>query len=364
MNRLFMLIFTLSVVFTLTSCADLDPEIIDDIKQYKPGVYFNHTDVGTNGYYTYTVVIIDAYGQIAGVLFDETKTTSEFFIDDDDQLYVCIEGDGEGLPHTYRAISRDIPISEYPKASDAVTADDLVSDINEAEILALNEIIAHETRKILGDVWVGQTELLAERIVADQTTYGIDTSEYSNDGTDLNDEYLTSPKSDLLLGLVQVILDGEAQIDDDTVLATTPVHGLYTPGYEFGVTGRLVGTYISYYTSFIAVDTYGNIAGVYVDVTAPAEVEDSHGTAWIHYGINLEAQARAFGEAVVEKQGTPFTYYETNRFRVETPLPAQIPGGFDYPARSRIYTDEIAGCTIGVEGLATAVEAALSGLTN
>ena len=363
MKKLFMLIFTLAVGLILTSCVNLELETVDGSIQYKPGVYFNHTDVGTNGFYTYSVVIVDAYGKIAGVLFDETKTTSEFFIDDDDQLYIYIEGEGEGLPNTYRAIARDIPISEYPKASDAVTANDLVSDINDAEILALDEIVAHETRKILGDEWVAQTESLAERIIAEQTTVGIDTSEYSSDETELNDEYLTSSKADLLLGLVQTILEGEAQIDDDTVLATTPVHGSYTPGYEFGVTGRLVGTYISYYTSFVAVDAYGSIAGVYVDATAPAE-EDSHGTAWIHYGINLEAHARAFGEAVVEMQGTSFTYYETNRFRVETQLPAQIPGGFDYPTNSRIYTDEIAGCTIGVEGLATAVEAALSELSN
>ncbi len=417
MKKLFSLLAALALVITLAACSQVDPEIIyetvieyvdvpgdtiyvevpgeeieviveipgetitvevivevptnvENTRFYKPGVYFNNTEIAENGFYTYSVVIVDTYGKIAGIMFDETKTTSEFLVDEDGQLYVYIEGDGKSVPHTYRAIASNADFTDYPTASDAITANDLVVGIHQAEIAELSAIVAHESRQILGDdTWVGQTDLLISKIIADQTTYGVDTATSGNLVTAINVPGMNLTNVDELLALVQEILIGAAALEETDVLATTPVSGLYEAGYEFGVTGRLVGSSVSYYTSFVAVDAYGRIAGVYADATLASDIDGGHATKWIlgEEGYPLpggwDTQARAYGEAVVKNQGNPFQLFDSKDYDNGISLPGQIAGGFDFAEGvSHAYTDQIAGSTIGMEGIITATEAALTNL--
>ncbi|QVK20053.1 hypothetical protein KHQ82_06900 [Mycoplasmatota bacterium] len=328
------------------------PTDVENTRFYKPGVYFNNTEIGTDGFYTYTVVIVDAYGKIAGVMFDETKTTSEFLVDEDGQLYVFIEGDGKTVPHTYRAIDSDADFSEYPTAADAITADDLVVGIHQTEIAALTEIVAHESRQILGEeAWVEQTELLAARIITDQTTYGVDTAVSGAAVTAVNVEGVKLTNVDVLLGLVQDVLVGEAKLEETDVLATTPVHGLYETGYEFGVTGRQVEESVNYNTAFVAVDQYGRIAGVYTDATVAATVEGAHSTEWIS-GADFDNQAKALGEAIVKNQGVAFNLYETTDYLVEVDEDSV-----------HHYTNQVEGCTVAVEDMLTAINDSLTELS-
>ncbi|QVK20054.1 hypothetical protein KHQ82_06905 [Mycoplasmatota bacterium] len=326
------------------------PTEVENTRFYKPGVYFNNTDLGTDGFYTYTVVIVDAYGKIAGVMFDETKTTSEFLIGGD-QLYVYVEGDGKTVPNTYRAIASNADFNEYPTAADAITADDLVVGIHETAIAELTEIVAHESRQILGEAWVGETELLAERIIADQTTYGVETAESGAVITAVNVEGVKLTNVDVLLGLVQDVLDGEAKLEESEVLATTPVHGLYEAGYEFGVTGRLVGDNVSYNTAFVAVDQYGRIAGVYTDATMAADLEGGHATNWITGANEWDNQAKALGEAIVKNQGVAFNLYDSTDYDVV------IDGDSVHH-----YTNQVEGCTVAVEDMLTAINDSLGEL--
>ncbi|QVK20055.1 hypothetical protein KHQ82_06910 [Mycoplasmatota bacterium] len=346
---------------------------VANTRLYKPGVYFNSTEIGSNGVHSFTVVIVDSYGHIAGVLFDETKTTSEFLIDDDNNLYVYVEGDGKSIPNTYRLIDAEVAIDDYPTAIDAITADDLVVGIHQAQIASLSEIEANESRQIRGGEWVEQTQILADRIVTDQTTYGILTSVSGDAVTTTNVEGFYLTNVDIYLDLVQGILNGEANLSEDDTLETTPINGLYTPGMYFASTERLVGSSVNYNISFVAVDEYGRIAGVYTDATFASEVEGGHSTKWIlgELGYPMaggwDSQARAYGEAVVKNQGTEmFNYYQTKDYENEVEIPVYDNGIFlhnlddDGERYHHIYTDQISGCTVGMEGMVTATERAIN----
>ncbi|XMB87434.1 hypothetical protein RJG79_06455 [Mycoplasmatota bacterium WC44] len=344
------------VTETVTETIEV-PADVENERFYKPGVYFTNTEVSTDGTYTYAVVVVDAYGKIAGIMFDDTKSTSEFLINEDGDLYVYVEGDGKSVPNTYRAIDANIKIADYPTAVDAINADDLVVGIHQAEIAELEAIEAYETSRVLGEAWITETNALVDAIIADQSTYGVLTAKSGAEVTAINvDTDLTNV--DVLLGLVQDVLDGEAALTEEVVLATTPVKGLYTPGFEFGITERKIGSTVYYYTSFVVVDEFGRIAGVYNDATtADKTVEGANATKAIlkeAYGMGAITgntpwylQAQGFSNAIVKNQGTDFVVL------------SDLEEGVTHQ-----YTDQIAGTTIGVEGLVEATEDALAELTD
>ncbi|XMB87433.1 hypothetical protein RJG79_06450 [Mycoplasmatota bacterium WC44] len=330
------------------------PADVENERFYKPGVYFTNTEVSTDGTYTYAVVVVDAYGKIAGIMFDDTTSTSEFLTNEAGDLYVYVEGDGKTVPNTYRAIAADIEIAKYPTAADAINADDLVVGIHQAEIAELEALEAYETsRVLLGNTgWIKESDKLVKAILDDQSTYGIVTSVSGDEVTAVNvDTNLTNV--DVLLGLVQGVLDGEAALTEEVTLATTPVNGLYTPGYKFAATERKISSSVYYYTSFVVVDEFGRIAGVFNDATtADKTVEGANATKAIlkeAYGMNAEMpwylQAQAFSKAVVKNQGVDFVEFLEKE-----------------EGQKHEYTDQIAGVTIGVEGFVEATTDALTGL--
>jgi hypothetical protein len=340
------------------------PAEVQNERFYKPGVYFNNTEMNSEGFYTYAVVIVDAYGQIAGVMFDETVTESEFLTDGDGQLYVFIEGNGVNVPDTYRFIATDAEFSEYPKFSDAITADDLVVGIHAAKIAELTPLTAHESRMVREDAaWMANSELLADRIIADQSTYGITTMTSGAAVTATNVKDLTFTNVDVLMGLVQDILDGEAMLTEDTVLAATPAMGLYAKNESvFTTTERLVSSKgVTYYVGFVATDMYGAIAGVYADTTYAAG--EGHGTKWIlneEYvvgsGTTWRSQAEAFGAAVVANQG--IVAFDLTNEEGKAAGYAYADGKLN--KGEHIYADQIAGATVGVEGMFAVTDAAIA----
>ncbi len=340
------------------------PAEVQNERFYKPGVYFNNTEMNSEGFYTYAVVIVDAYGQIAGVMFDETVTESEFLTDGDGQLYVFIEGNGVNVPDTYRFIATDAEFSEYPKFSDAITADDLVVGIHAAKIAELTPLTAHESRMVREDsAWMANSELLADRIIADQSTYGITTMTSGAAVTATNVKDLTFTNVDVLMGLVQDILDGEAMLTEDTVLAATPAMGLYAKNEAvFTTTQRLVSSKgVTYYVGFVATDMYGAIAGVYADTTYAAN--GGHGTKWIlneEYvvgsGTTWRSQAEAFGAAVVANQG--IVAFDLTNEEGKAAGYAYADGKLN--KGEHIYADQIAGATVGVEGMFAVTDAAIA----
>jgi hypothetical protein len=356
------------------------PMPVENERFYKPGVYFNNSEMDTEGVYTYAVVVVDAYGQIAGVMFDQTVTESEFLTNGDD-LYVFIEGNGVNVPDTYRYIAVDAAV--YPTFSDAITADDLVVGIHAAAIAELEAIDAYETRMVRNDAtWKANSERLAARIMNDQSTYGITTMSSGAEVTATNIDKLTFTNVDVLMGLVQDILDGDAKLMEDTVLADSaaPAMGLYTTGSTFAATSRLLGSTVTHYMSFVVVDEFGAIAGVYTDTTYAAG--EGNGTKWIlgedyvlASGTTWMSQAQAFGEAVVLNQSVAnWDLYETYKLvdgekvsldadAAESFADAVAYSGGKLNGGVHAYSDEIAGATVGVEGMLAATDKAIGSLS-
>jgi hypothetical protein len=328
---------------------------VENERFYKPGVYFNHTEMSTDGIYTTVVVVVDAYGQIIGVSFDDTMTESKFKIDAEDNLYVYVPGDKVSVPNTYRLLADQTSLV-YPTFADAITAQDLVEGVHNAAIAALTDVESFETSRVLGAAWVAEADLLGEAIMADQTTYGIQTMTSGSNVTATNVADVTLTNVDVLLGLVQEILDGEAMLMEDTVLATEAVMGLYTPGMYYGATDRVIGSSITYYTSFVAVDANGRIAGVFADATVGGAAEGEKATKWIlgEEGYPMPGgwhnQAIAYGEAIVMNQG--LDGFTTTTTKGETTY-----------TNGRYYVEGLAGVTIHVEDVDVAINEALAQAT-
>jgi len=325
-------------------------EVAADVQNerfYKPGVYFNHTEMSTDGVYTTVVVVVDAYGEIVGVSFDDTTTVSKFKIDADDQLYVYVPGDKVSVPNTYRLLAGQTSL-DYPTFADAITAEDLVEGVHNAAIAELADIETFETSRVLKEAWVTEADLLGAAIIADQTTYGIQTMVSGAAVTTVNVADVDLTNVDVLIGLVQSILDGEAMLTEETVLATTPVMGLYTPGMYYGDTDRVIGSSNYYYNAFVAVDQYGRIAGVFTDATVGGAADDEKATKWIlgEEGYPLPGgwhnQAIAYGEAIVVNQGLEGFVFT------------------DHDIDDREYADQVAGTTIHVEGINIAIAEAIA----
>ncbi len=323
---------------------------VENERFYKPGVYFNHTEMSTDGLYTTVVVVVDSYGQIVGVSFDDTTTESKFKIDADDQLYVYVPGDKVSVPNTYRLLAGQTSL-DYPTFADAITAEDLVEGVHNAAIAELADIETFETSRVLKEAWITEADLLGAAIMADQTTYGIQTLVSGAEVTTVNVEDVDLTNVDVLLMLVQDILDGEAMLMEDTVLMTTPVMGLYTPGMYYGDTDRIIGSTNYYYNAFVAVDQYGRIAGVFTDATVGGPEEMEKATKWIlgEEGYPMPGgwhnQAIAYGEAIVVNQGLEGFVFT------------------DHDIDDREYADQVAGTTIHVEGVNVAIAEAIAKAT-
>jgi hypothetical protein len=168
---------------------------------------------------------------------------------------------------------------------------------------------------------------------------------------------------DVLLGLVQEILDGEALLQSDASLLSeaAPERGLYAAGLRLGGYDLRIfdedAAEIYYNVANVTVDSYGRIAGVWVDETHLDEAADAPSTKWVlgadygmlarssEVGIGSEwyQQALALSAAIVNNQGTA-------GFTETTGLAAD----------EELYLDQVAGVSINVFGMMPAINQALN----
>jgi hypothetical protein len=308
-------------------------------------------------------VIVDAYGRIVSVVFDDTYSYSEFKMDPvSEKLYVYVEGDKLAIPNSYRLVDKAALHAAYPTFADAITSEDLVEGINNAEINALVDVDVFETSRVIntGDAtlqkWIIEADKLSAKIIDDQTTLGVQVARSATGVVTAPKVSATLTKVDVLLGLVQEILDGEAKLPAGTSLPaiSAAVKGVYAAGPKLGGYDARVfdaeGREVRYNLAVVAVDAFGRIAGVYMDETDGTTASGST-TKWIlgdAYNMNGNAgewyeQALALSAAIVKNQGTA-------GFKLRAGTGTQV---------GNSYADDVAGASINVANLFKPVNAAI-----
>ncbi len=342
MKKLFSILVAIAFVITLSACTPetVEIEIIKEViipgetieitkevpanvindRSYKPGNYFNFVkESGENGKVTMVNLFVDSYGTIAGVAYNDTDSRSSFKADAYGNLYVLIKGDGVTVPNAYRRLDNaTVAPEDYPKKTDAITDNDLIYGLHgddsglenqlDQEIKQLITISTYETARVLGLSWIKDADLLAEKIVNDQTTYGIQTKVVGDKTTAINVVGVDLTNVDVLIDLVQEILDGEAALGTtDTVeepvttneYGETVVEGTYTPGLYYAHTPRDVdfdSGLVQYVFGYIVVDQYGVITGVEFDKSTKGGTESV-------LDSDFAGQTALYADSFVKNQG-------------------------------------------------------------
>ena len=298
-----LIIFTVSL-FLLLSLAACDTELVDipinpdpveepvdegpdvsvtppvetDPLRYQPGTYMaaEPTPNNQNGH-VFVVVMIDDYGFISNVYIDQTISTRVLFVDPSGLVYTFVQGNNINIPDSYRLISVSQPVSTYPTVDDAIRATDLVVGINNTEIRRLARTVVNETKQIGSDRVVvtsplsykEQMQLVADKVVQDNTTYGFNLINQNNIVTTTSIPNIDQPL-DIPLFLIQSILDGPADLLSPTTLRSldTPRYGEYQTGlYVEYSPAFLENGGINHAISLIGVDRFGRIYSSYIDET-------------------------------------------------------------------------------------------------
>ncbi len=301
------------------------PAEVEFERKYEPGTYFASSEnINDNGGYSFVVVVIDSYGDIAGVHIDETYSSRLLYRDIEGDLYVYIEGDSISIPSSYRKIDKDLAYKNYPVITDAITTNDLIDGIHTSQIKALEEVQVNETKVFLnGDLNMGsdilfndQLKMVEEKIMQDNTTYGFNL--YRSGDTLRTDSVAgVSIAVSEYLELVQGILDIDAKLKTNTELLTrdNPVYGVYEPGTYVSYSDRvLIGEDLNFGVAITVVDDFGSIAGVYLDETANNKIFDgtysTKGIMGDNFGLKSEEneyewyeQASRISDQIVNNQG-------------------------------------------------------------
>lgn len=272
-----------------TNTVDVSPEVIVEFvdrfidvpanverqRQYLPGTYMlaEAKPNNQNGY-VFTVVVIDDFGYIAGVYIDQTVTTRNLFRSPSGRFYTLVTGNRINIPDAYRHIELETPYADYPTMNDAIRTIDLVVGIDTEPIRALFRISVNETKQLTavkanltsGLNYQQQMQLVAEKIINDNTTYGFNLVEKNGILTTSSLPGLTEAL-DVPLFLVQSILDGPAALAKDTVLpSVTPRYGMYQTGmYATFSPMAYADEALVYGFSFLVVDDFGRMTGLYLD---------------------------------------------------------------------------------------------------
>lgn len=351
------------------------PAEVEMMRKYAPGTYFASTnDVNPSGGYSFVVVVIDAYGDIAGVHIDETFSSIVLYEGPAGDLYTYIEGDGVSVPNTYRKVHKDMAYKNYPNSDDAITTDDLIEGIHNAVINRLTEVQVNETKNYLnGDLNLGgtvdfksQIDLIVNKVMADNTTYGFNL--YRSGSMIKTDSIAGVTISvDSYLDLIQGILDGDAALQETTILKSkdNPTFGVYTPGTYVEYSDReLDNGNLNFGFSVTVVDECGAIAGVYLDETFNNKIIDgtfsTKGIMQNSYGLSNESEYEWFeqmerlSEQIIYNQGIDGIHtFQRDVFGTETAVEVFTEG------LTQIYTDSIAGVSVRVDRVAQAVKKSL-----
>jgi|GEM_PF-6405610 len=343
-------------------------------RKYKPGVYFETNQVANgNGGYSFAVVVIDAYGDIAGVYIDETYSSRKLYTDSEN-VYVYVEGNGETIPSSYRKIDINLEYSDYPTGDEAITTDDLIVGIHSDSIDELDILQVNESKYLLnGNLNMGgtytyknQIDMIANKIISDNTTYGFNL--YNSGDLALTDSIAgVSIAVSEYLELVQTILNDKAVLTESDFLLSKedPVYGMYETGSYINRSDRIVEDgAVNFDFSFIVVDDYGMISGCYLDGTSSDSIVEggfstknimgkTYGMSTLENTKEWNEQALLLATQVANNQGIKgISLYSIDATQtiVETELGDE---------RQEIYTDVVAGVTIRVDGMLQAVNRTL-----
>ncbi len=302
------------------------PADIERVRRYQPGTYMlaESRPNNQNGH-TFAVVTIDDYGRIAGVYVDQTITTRNLFRSDEGLFYLFVPGNRLSIPDAYRFISLTTPVENYPTMNDAIRSNDLVVGIDTAAIRNLNRMPVNETKQMAANRLPGngtlnyqrQMRLVAQKIVADNTTYGFNLIERDGVLTTSSINGITEAL-DVPLFLVQSILDGPARLTDSSALRSmsTPRYGVYNSGIyiEYSPTAYLNNELI-HGLSIVVVDAFGRITGVHFDELVASTARTS-----------VVASKQILGRvAEVSNQSSPW-YEQANRLARQVVLNQGIDG--------------------------------------
>jgi len=302
------------------------PAQIERNRRYQPGTYMlAETRPNNQNGHIFTVVTIDDYGRIAGVYIDQTITTRNLFRSMEGLFYVLVPGNRLNIPDAYRAISLTMAVEEYPTMNDAIRSQDLVVGIDTVAIRNLTRVSVNETKQIAASRLPGngtlnyqqQMRLVAEKIVADNTTYGFNLVQRNGVVTTSSIEGINEAL-DVPLFLVQSILDGPAKLNNPDALRSlsTPRYGVYNVGtyVEYSPTAY-INNELVHGLSVVVVDAFGRLTGVYFDEFVVSTARSS-----------VVSSKQILGRAVEANNQTNPWFKQANQLAKQTVLNQGIDG--------------------------------------
>jgi hypothetical protein len=252
------------------------PANVERQRRYLSGTYMlSESRSNEQSGYVFSVVVIDDFGYIAGVYIDQTLSTRNLFRSPSGTFYAFVRGNRVNIPDAYRVIELKTPFESYPTTNDAIRTTDLVVGIDDEAIRQLVRIPVNETKQLAASRvattgalnYQQQMQAVAQKIVDDNTTYGINFIEKNGVMTASNVEGVTEAL-DVPLFLVQSILDGPAALPEDATLRSLsqPRYGVYETGiYTTFSPLSYVDEGLVHGFSIVVVDDFGRMIGVYLD---------------------------------------------------------------------------------------------------
>lgn len=311
------------------------PAEVERLRRYQPGTFMAaEQSPNTQNGHVFVVVMIDDYGFISNVYIDQTISTRVLFVDPSGLVYTFVQGNNVNIPDSYRLIDVSQPVSTYPTVDDAIRATDLVVGIDNTLIRRLARTVVNETKQIGSDrvtvssvlSYQEQMQLVADKVVQDNTTYGFNLINQNNTITTTSISNIDQPV-DIPLFLIQSILDGPASLTSPSTLHSldTPRYGEYETGlYVKYSSAFLEDGNINHAISLIGVDRFGRIYASYLDETVASTARAGFFTtkqilkdAYPVSGseTNWATQATILGQQIVFNQGIEgFTYQQTGAF--------------------------------------------------
>ena len=311
------------------------PAEVERLRRYQPGTYMaaEPSPNNQNGH-VFVVVMVDDYGFISNVYIDQTISTRVLFVDPSGLVYTFVQGNNINIPDSYRLINVSQPVSSYPTVDDAIRATDLVVGIDNTPIRRLARTVVNETKQIGSDRVVvssslsykEQMELVATKVVQDNTTYGFNLINQNNIVTTTSIANIDQPL-DIPLFLIQSILDGPAALSSTDALRSldAPRYGEYQTGLYVQYSPAFVENGgINHAISLIGVDRFGRIFSSYLDETVGStartgifSTKQILGDVYPVSGSDStwSSQANTISQQVVFNQGiNGFTYQLTGAF--------------------------------------------------
>lgn len=351
------------------------PAEVERLRRYQPGTYMAaEQSPNTQNGHVFVVVMVDDYGFISNVYIDQTISTRVLFVDPSGLVYTFVQGNNVNIPDSYRLIDVSQPVSSYPTVDDAIRATDLVVGIDNTLIRRLARTVVNETKQIGSDritvnsplSYRQQMQLIADKVVQDNTTYGFNLINQTNTITTTSIPDIDQAV-DVPLFLIQSILDGPAALTSPNALRSldSPRYGEYETGLYIEYSPAFIEDgKINHAISLIGVDRFGRINGSYLDETVTSTARTGFfstkqilADAYPVSGsqTNWATQATALAQQIVLNQGVEgFTYQQLGAFGTVQPA------AFPFVSSLPVQITNLQGVSIPVNHLIQATNRNLS----